>query len=119
MVPWLIPQRQICVVHKVEVPGDFLEPFPGDPGYNKGVVELVIIGPVISDFWQLIHHHVSSNSSMLVSHVELVVLFSTASDYAANWFVFLTNRKDFGNRLRISASKKYENISSGSLLVAT
>ena len=46
VVPWLIPQRQICVFHKVEVPGDLLKPLPGDAGCNKGVVEFVIIGPV-------------------------------------------------------------------------
>ena len=54
VVPRLIPQRQVSVVNKVQVPGDFLESVSGYPGC---VVEHRICRPVVADLGEMVEAH--------------------------------------------------------------
>ena len=53
----LIPQRQTSVVDEVQVPGNLLKPVTGYPRCFEGVVELLISGSIVSDFWESVDTH--------------------------------------------------------------
>ena len=78
-------------------------------------MELLVPWPIISDLRQLVDSHEDHETKVCfdLSSVCLPLLCVAASDCSANRFVSLTMR------LRISSSKKWENISSGFLLQGT